>query len=139
MGTHVRDLAKHIQSIFDRRFTINVMVDVGELPVDDVVPISLIINELSTNAVKYAYDSGETGSIDIELKHSDSGMDVVVRDRGRGLPPDFDPANTDSFGMKIVTLLAHQMNATLDVRSLTPGAEFRVSIPRTWDAAGGPT
>ena len=64
---------------------------------------------------------------------ADAGKDklsISVRDEGAGLPPDFDPKKPKELGMRIITAFVKQLNGTLEIRNLNPGAEFVITIPR---------
>ena len=64
---------------------------------------------------------------------ADAGKDklsISVRDEGAGLPPDFDLEKPKGLGMRIITAFVKQLNGTLEIRNLNPGAEFVITIPR---------
>ena len=75
----------------------------ARLPIEQSVPCGLILNELITNAIKYAYPDGE-GEITIDLTDDGDEVTMSVSDQGPGMPADFDWENTKSLGMKIVQL-----------------------------------
>ncbi|WP_207461761.1 histidine kinase dimerization/phosphoacceptor domain -containing protein [Azospirillum sp. SYSU D00513] len=96
---------------------------------DVAVAVCMIVNELVTNALKYAYDDGVAGSVRILLRRSAPGrVEVTVRDHGRGLPEDFDLRKSRSLGMKIVLSMASQLHADLSIRNASPGAEATVTL-----------
>jgi two-component sensor histidine kinase len=88
------------------------------LGLDHAVSCGLILNELMTNALKYAFPNGRGGTIWVEL-HSSSGniLNLQVADNGVGLPPDMDIFNTKSLGLQLVRSLVKQLDATLDVKT----------------------
>ena len=88
----------------------------------------LIVNELLTNALKYAFPKGAGGYVRIELGMADGSIHLVVCDNGIGLPVDFSLERPKGFGTIIVKSLALQLNGTV---SLEPGPEtrFMVSVP----------
>lgn len=97
-------------------------------PANLVTALGITLNELITNAYKYAYpdDSGEvriTGSIE------GGSYRLTVSDFGQGLPDDFNPSSDGSLGMRIVTSLTRQMNADLSIHRTSPGASFSLLIP----------
>ena len=100
------------------------------IPTDRAISIALIVNELITNAAKYAYKDvgGGTIWIKVDLNNQDS-FSISVRDEGTGLPADFDLNKAKGLGMRIVAAFAKQVNATIAVRSRDPGTEFVLSIP----------
>jgi two-component sensor histidine kinase len=102
-----------------------------ELPTDRAISVALIVNELITNAAKYAYPGRSDGKIHIALKAvADDRLLVSVRDEGAGLPPGFDLAKPKGLGMRIIASFAHQLGGTLDIHARDPGTEFVLTIPR---------
>ncbi len=91
-------------------------------------PIGIIINELVTNAYKYAFPDGRTGAITISMSQlPEHHVEISVRDNGIGIPESLDINGQSGFGMKLVNLLVKQIDGTLEcVRGA--GTEFRVNI-----------
>lgn len=87
------------------------------LNLDQAIPCGLIINELVSNALKYAFPNGNTGSIYLELKQVENFICVGVADDGIGLPKDLDVENSDSLGLQLVYTLADQIDASIELRS----------------------
>ncbi|TAL29735.1 MAG: PAS domain S-box protein [Spirochaetes bacterium] len=78
------------------------------------VPLGLIVNELITNAIKYAYpSSGVRGAIRISLGVAGGTAELGVSDDGAGLPEGFDPDNADTMGIRLVKMLARQIGGTM--------------------------
>jgi two-component sensor histidine kinase len=103
-----------------------------EVDTSRAVAVALIVNELITNAAKYAYKGDAGGKIWITLARSDEKTFVIrVRDAGEGLPADFDLNKAKGFGMRIVSLLSRQLNATVTVVRQVRGSEFVISVPLT--------
>ncbi len=93
--------------------------------------LSVLLHELITNALKYAYAEGEPGLIEISLKRGKRGtVEFRVADRGRGLPEDFDLENPASLGFKVVTSTVRRFGGTLSYNRLAPGTEFLISFPK---------
>jgi two-component sensor histidine kinase len=93
------------------------------LSADSAIPRGLLVTELVTNAVKYAYPQGEGGPITIDV--SVDGGDIVMRieDQGQGLPTDFDPhqRRPASLGMRMIASLSRQLDGSIDFAG-PPGA-----------------
>lgn len=105
-------------------------VDGIAIKTNRAISIALIVNELITNAAKYAYNNETGGTIWINVtRDSQEYFSVTVRDEGDGLPPDFDLQKATGLGMRIVSAFSKQVNATIEVRSLEPGTEFVLSVP----------
>jgi two-component sensor histidine kinase len=89
----------------------------------------LILNELLSNAFKYAFPQGMQGDIHMTLR-ADPGQEVtlVVRDTGVGLPETLDFRDTDSLGLQLVCLLAEQLRGAITLERRA-GTAFTVTFP----------
>lgn len=95
------------------------------LAVDKAIPCGLILNELMTNALKYAFPNAATGEIRLELRRL-GGRDILlsVSDSGIGLPPGFESEKSSSLGMHLVRVLARQLDARVETIG-QPGTTHR--------------
>lgn len=108
---------------------INVNVEEGiVIRTDRAIPAVLCVNELITNAVKYAYP-GRACRVWVTLSRGseDSGI-ISVRDEGVGLPAEFD-VKSGRLGMRLVNSFARQLQGGLQILRKTPGTEFVLSFP----------
>jgi PAS domain S-box-containing protein len=86
------------------------------LDVDTAIPCGLIINELVSNALKYAFPAGRSGDLHVSfLKISRERCALTVTDNGVGLPADIDVKNPKTLGLQLVNMLVNQLHGTLDV------------------------
>ena len=100
------------------------------LSADRAISLALVVNELVTNAVKYAFSNRHEGHIYVRLVRQDSNTALVsVRDDGIGLPPDFNLSMSKGLGMRIVTALAKQLGADITRNPQVDGNEFVVAVP----------
>ncbi|HZU26637.1 MAG TPA: histidine kinase dimerization/phosphoacceptor domain -containing protein [Bryobacteraceae bacterium] len=112
-------------------------LDLSPVPLvlTQAVPCGLILNELITNALKYAFPHGESGEIAVSLRSDDKGLVTLsVSDDGAGLPSDFAWRSSPSLGLRIVDILSRQLDATVEVGS-GPGACFTVRFQQLAGAA----
>jgi PAS domain S-box-containing protein len=94
------------------------------LKLDTAIPCGLIINELISNALKHAFPNKAKGIIYIALNSDeDKYYTLSVRDNGIGLPPNWDINTVNSLGLKLVEILAEQLEGTLEVNCRF-GTEF---------------
>ena len=101
-----------------------------EITTDRAVSVALIVNELITNAAKYAYKDRSCGKIWIKvLRAGKNAFAVVIRDEGSGLPANFDVGQAKGLGMRIISLFAKQLNASVAISECYPGTEFTITIP----------
>ncbi|KQM86071.1 histidine kinase [Sphingomonas sp. Leaf23] len=97
---------------------------------DTAIPLGLLLTELVTNAIKYAYGEGG-GAVRIETRCADGQLSLEVVDRGQGLPAGFDPAaaRPTSLGMRMVSSLARQLGGTLSFEDAGPGTHVSFVMP----------
>ncbi|MBE9167284.1 PAS domain S-box protein [Pleurocapsales cyanobacterium LEGE 06147] len=100
------------------------------LDIDTAVPCGLIINELVSNALKYAFKIRKKGEIYIQAMPDEEGnLVLTISDNGRGLPPDFDLEQTKSLGLKLVKNLTNQLRGEIKVNS-DLGTQFQITLTR---------
>ncbi len=100
------------------------------LGIDQAIPCGLILNELITNALKYAYPDNQYGEILVELKEVENNcVSLTVSDNGVGLPEGFEWQRSNTLGLSIIDILAHQIGGSLAVQSQA-GATFTVVFPK---------
>ncbi|HEY9830947.1 MAG TPA: sensor histidine kinase, partial [Stenomitos sp.] len=99
------------------------------LEIETAIPCSLIINELVSNSLKYAFPVKGKGEIEIEFHcNNDQTMTLIVRDNGIGISEQFDIATTTSLGLTLVQGLVEQLEGTLELNR-TQGTEFKITFP----------
>ncbi|MBL7942013.1 MAG: PAS domain S-box protein [Flavobacteriales bacterium] len=92
-------------------------LDPVHLSIDQSMPCGLIVNELISNALKYAFKGRKKGKLLLEIKERGDTVTLKVEDDGVGLPPDFRFAEHDSLGVQLVYTLTEQLDGTIDVKS----------------------
>lgn len=88
-----------------------------DLALDQAIPCGLILNEIITNALKYAYKVGEKGEIIIDIIEKENYIEIMVEDFGCGLSSDFDIETSESLGLSLVHTLVDQIDGELIVKS----------------------
>ncbi len=101
------------------------------LGIELAIPCGLIVNELVSNALKYAFPDGREGEIRISLQTtSDNGMELTVTDNGIGLPETLDFKETESLGLHLVTILVEgQLDGEIELDRRC-GASFHIRFNR---------
>ena len=99
------------------------------LDIDRAVPCGLILNELVTNSLKHAFPAGRPGEIRVELSSREGAIVLRVLDDGVGLPPGFNCRSSRSLGLRIVHILAAQLNGRLTCRSEAGVTGFTLAFP----------
>jgi two-component sensor histidine kinase len=104
---------------------------------DHAIPLGLLINELVTNAVKYAYPGG-IGAIDVSAHEIDGCLHVEISDYGVGLPQGFDiDKPRTNLGFKVITGLVRQLQGHITISRNEPsGARFLLELPILSEAPG---
>ncbi|WP_420575363.1 tetratricopeptide repeat protein [Ekhidna sp.] len=98
------------------------------LDIDTAVPLGLILNELISNAYKYAFDDVDEGELKITLERTDDKhLQLEVADNGIGLPADFNIDTAKSLGLKLVNILTKQLKGTLQIERGT-GTRFLIQF-----------
>lgn len=130
IGLYIEQVCGDLDDI-DQRFTIQIEVDHGMLiETDRGISLALVVNELVTNAAKYAYADGQGGNIWVQVKRDNAtGLRVSVRDEGAGLPADFDPQKVKGLGMRIIFAFSQQLSSNLTVTRHPRGTEFVLTLP----------
>ena len=132
-GSYVKNLTAYLfRSYVVDPNLVALTVDVQEtrLNIDKAIPCGLIINELVSNSLKYAFPHGARGEITVRLFNGDNTVVVLaVSDNGVGLPDDLNLRTADSLGLQLVSSLADQLAATVEVKR-GEGTEYRLSFPQ---------
>ncbi len=115
---YVRFLGTGLFHFYDARAReISFLLEIHDINVDidAAIPIGLILNELISNSLKYAFPDGKRGEIFIEVKKEGHTLTVLFRDTGVGIPAEMDWRNTPSLGLRLVITLVDQMNGTVEL------------------------
>ncbi len=136
------NFGEHIKSLVDGLFVshgvdtnkVKLNIDIKDVSIDleNAIPCGLIINELVSNSLKYAFPQGREGKISIDLRpFNEDELELTVRDDGVGISEDLDIEKTDTMGLTLVKVLAgHQLNGKIDL-DRTEGTQFNIKFKRT--------
>ena len=117
LGAYIQELSKSIMDIYtdhDDRIRLRMELANVELSTERAVPLGLILNELITNVLKYAYPGDSRGELRILLTNDSGSIRLSVEDDGVGLPTGFSPSTTDSMGTQLVVMLSQQIGARVE-------------------------
>ncbi len=137
---YVQNLANHLfQSyrIDPEAVALKTNVRDVSLDINKAIPCGLIINELVSNSLKYAFPKvkdtakrkKKQGEIGIQLTADDGKVTLLFKDNGIGLPDDLDIETADSFGLQLVATLVAQLNGRIDIKR-KPGATFKITFDK---------
>ncbi|WP_442939572.1 PAS domain S-box protein [Nostoc sp.] len=131
-GEYIRDLVTDLFTAYEVNedaIALNINIDDGVfLGLDTAIPCSLIIHELVSNSLKYAFPSGRDGTIYIEIhQNQERHVTLVVGDDGIGLPPNFSFKNIASLGWQLVDALINQISGNINIQGAR-GVECQVTF-----------
>ena len=115
---YIRFLGDSMLRFFDMKGKgITLTMDIRDifLAIDTAIPIGLMINELISNSLKYAFPKGRPGEISIAIHRLDHRLTIQFKDNGIGIPEGFDWRNTKSMGLHLVITLADQLDGTIEL------------------------
>jgi two-component sensor histidine kinase len=128
MKEYLTDCCRHLADTLRdvRPIAVNVEADPIYLPSDKAVPVGLMVNELATNAFKYAFPDDRAGTITVRFRNrSDRELELVVEDNGKGCPQ----GAKEGLGSRIVRLLAQQLKGDVTTESAGPGCRKIIAFP----------
>ena len=137
---YLRQLVEYLSNMYSKPgTTIDVTVQANNISfdIDTAIPLGLIVNELVSNAYKYAFEKKEKGNIKVEVKAIDKmEYELSVVDDGKGLSKEIDPQKSKSLGLKLVQILTRQLRGKFSAQSLN-GTQFLISFKdiRAYNAA----
>ncbi|HRH50522.1 MAG TPA: tetratricopeptide repeat protein [Panacibacter sp.] len=121
IASYLQQLSDYLSDMFSgQNKLVNVTVSAANInfDLDTAIPLGLIVNELVSNAYKYAFDKNTAGNISITIKFiSNTDYELQVRDNGKGLSNGFNPENTNSLGLKLVKILSRQLRGSFSMQS----------------------
>jgi PAS domain S-box-containing protein len=130
LDRYLKTIADSIRSSYapdSKKIVVETDFDEVSIDVKRAATLGLILNELLTNSLKYAF-AGRDGKASISLKKKGNELILNVRDNGNGLPENFDIAEQRGIGMKLILMLSEQMEGSVTCESAN-GASFTINIP----------
>lgn len=103
----------HTYSINTKKIKLILTLDKLFLSLDASIPCGLIINEIISNSLKYAFPDNRDGIIFVNLKVLKNKVSIEVGDNGIGIPENVDVKNTQTLGLQLVDTLVEQINGTI--------------------------
>jgi PAS domain S-box-containing protein len=137
---YINKLTSNLFSAYGVGEKINCSLNISNvlLDIDTAIPSGLIVNELVTNALKYAFppeklNKQKTGTdfeIYVEFREENEKCILIVRDNGVGLPENFDFETNKTMGLRLVNILVNdQLNGSMKVKN-NPGSEFIIEFQK---------
>jgi two-component sensor histidine kinase len=139
MSEYIREIVEHLVISFACEDSVHTCLEVSAIELDVAVatPLGLIINEVITNSLKYAFPGGRKGTITIGLMCvAPASYRLLLADDGIGLPPGLEVTSSRTLGMTMVQGLSEQLNATL---TFEPGPGVRIRLDFEAAPKAGPS
>jgi two-component sensor histidine kinase len=159
-GTDTLDFSEYLQELAESLFqtysisskNVRLSMNLEEnafFDMDTAVPLGIIVNELISNSLKYAFTENQEGKIRIELcreekeekeendekneETHESLFSLSISDNGKGIPDDLELENVESLGLQLVTTLVDQLDGEIELKR-AHGTEFRITfnVVETW-------
>lgn len=110
------------------RIALDIGMDAHTLDINTAIPCGLIMNEVISNALKYAFPGGREGTITVKMRREGEKYHLDVIDDGVGMPPHGQGFRKGSLGMQLIDRLVAQINGTL-AHVGPPGTAYRITFP----------
>lgn len=127
---YVERLSEHLLRTYSlsSRVKLNLDVDSFNIDMDSIIPCGLIINEIITNSLKYAFPDNTEGKINVSFKKKENEYNLIISDDGIGIMKKIDFENLNSLGLHLVELLTRQLRGSLEVVQPGKGLLFNIKF-----------
>ena len=118
LDEYLRELAGSIISTYksEKQVTLSVQAQPVAVSIDVAIPCGLVLNEIISNSMKYAFPGKTSGVIEISIRDLKGRMELVVRDNGIGLPSNIDLEKTKTLGLRLImNIVTKQLGGHLKV------------------------
>ncbi|RPI65599.1 MAG: PAS domain S-box protein, partial [Ignavibacteriales bacterium] len=129
LGDYINELIQHLIKSYSINKEIDVDVQVHDVKLDNdrVVLLGLIVNELISNSLQYAFQDKKRGNIKVHMRNTRSGISLLVKDDGKGFPHNINYKKASSLGLQLVNSLVDQLGGNIKLRQ-DNGTEFDISF-----------
>ena len=126
---YIKSIATNLFHSYNQNRNIVLEQDLDDikLDLDMAIPCGLIVNELITNALKYAFDEKEEGVVKIGLKQESELIKLSISDDGKGFPENINFRETSSLGMQLVISLVEQIDGEILLNS-EKGTKYTITF-----------
>ncbi|MFQ3620042.1 MAG: histidine kinase dimerization/phosphoacceptor domain -containing protein, partial [Spirochaetales bacterium] len=131
VASYLNNLVQSLAEMYGKSFNnIQIHIDVEEfsLNINTATPLGLLVNELVSNSIKYAFPDSQKGNIWVQLKRGSDKCILTVADDGIGLPENFHLQITETLGYQLIHALVEQLEGKLE-RLPQKGTAYRIELP----------
>jgi two-component sensor histidine kinase len=116
---YLDNLIDEIISIFPGTTNVTVKKEIDDFQLDPkrLIPIGIIVNELLTNIMKYAFTGIDSGILKVTIKEDHGNVTLTIQDNGNGLPEGFDIDTQKGFGLMLVNMLSQQLDGNFSIEN----------------------
>jgi len=126
---YIRDLSNNLVSTYrlSNQVDLDVHVEVNSFSSDTLTPLGLIVNEVISNALKYAFEEDRRGSISVSLKKvDDEKYEMIIGDDGVGMDQSIFEKEGESFGTELISALVEQLNGSIELMDTKKGTYYKI-------------
>lgn|GEM_PF-1415384 len=126
---YIRSLAESLISSYSVYDNVELKIETVPLmlSINTAIPCGLIVNEILTNSIKYAFPGNKEGIISIQLSVTDESIFLKISDNGIGLPRELNMKKIKSLGLKLIQILTDQIDGSLEIES-DKGTSFAITF-----------
>ncbi|MEL7669136.1 PAS domain S-box protein [Methanobacterium sp.] len=126
-SNYIKNLVQDLFYSYGVKNNIKLIIDAEEifLNIETAIPCGLIINELVSNSLKYAFPDNNSGEVSVRLHMHDKYLELIVADNGIGLSEDINFENIQTLGLRLVNMLINQLEGSLELER-DGGTTFRI-------------
>ncbi len=117
---YIRNIVSNLiasYNIDDKKIDFIDELEIVQLNIDQAIPCGLILNELVSNSLKYAFPAKKGGTILVALKEIGNSIELRIEDNGRGFPENFNIFKTNTLGLQLVSTLVEQLEGQINYES----------------------
>lgn len=114
----------------NQKVVLSVKLQDVELVLDQAIPCGLLVNEIISNSLKYAWEEGTAGTIFIELFEENNIVNLIIGDDGVGLPKELQEMNSDTLGLQLVMTLVEQLDGVISA-NIKEGTKYLIKFAKT--------
>jgi two-component sensor histidine kinase len=117
LNDHIEKQVNYIQELFKAQEEKNIRIQLNlndvHININQALPVGLMVNEILTNAFKYAFRDRNEGTIEINLKREGGYIDIAIKDDGVGVKGEI--SKDKSLGVNLIEIFAEQLEASMDI------------------------
>lgn len=126
---YIKNLISNLFYSYGSKSNITQIINVEQiyLNIETSVPLGLIITELVSNSLKYAFPEDKSGKISVKLINKDGEFELTIEDNGIGIPEEISFNTESTLGLRLVNTLVNQLDGTIELNR-TNGTQFTITF-----------